>query len=150
VSNLTANRLGRTFWVVAWQVEVFFDGECPLCRREIEMLRRRDRSAQIRFTDIAAPGFDAAELGLEPQALMNRIHGRLPDGQIIEGVEVFRRLYAAVGFGGIVRLSRAPGVSQLFDAAYTLFAKNRLRLTGRCADGACAIHPSQPAQTEKI
>jgi predicted DCC family thiol-disulfide oxidoreductase YuxK len=135
---------------VAWQVEVFFDGECPLCRREIEMLRRRDRSEQIRFTDIAAPAFNAAELGLDRQALTQRIHARLPDGHIIEGVEVFRRLYAAVGFGGVVRLSRLPGVSQLFDAAYALFAKNRLRLTGRCADGACAIHPSVPAQAEKI
>lgn len=25
-----------------WEVEVFFDGDCPLCKREIEMIRRRD------------------------------------------------------------------------------------------------------------
>lgn len=26
-----------------WQVEVFYDGECPLCLREIKMLRWMDR-----------------------------------------------------------------------------------------------------------
>ena len=84
------------------KVEVFFDGECPLCAREIGMLRRLDRRGRIRFTDIAAAGFDATALGRSMSALMDRIHGRLPDGTWIEGVEVFRRLYAAVGLGVLV------------------------------------------------
>ena len=42
--------------------EVFYDGECPLCMREIRMLRRMDRRGRIRFTDIAAPGLDASPL----------------------------------------------------------------------------------------
>jgi predicted DCC family thiol-disulfide oxidoreductase YuxK len=123
-----------------FEVEVYYDGECPLCMREIGMLRRRDQRARIRFTDISAEGFDAGAVGLSWETLMNRIHGRLPDGTLIEGVEVFRRLYAAVGFSRLVALTRIPGVSQLLDLAYKLFAKNRLRFTGRCADGACALH----------
>jgi predicted DCC family thiol-disulfide oxidoreductase YuxK len=123
-----------------FDIEVFYDGACPLCLREIDLLRRRDHRARIRFTDIAADGFDAEAVGVRWEALMERIHGRLPDGTLVEGVEVFRRLYAAVGFGPLVRLSRAPGVSQLLDLAYHLFAKNRLRLTGRCADDACQVH----------
>lgn len=115
-----------------FEIEVFYDGACPLCAREITLLRRRDRRGRIRFTDIAAEDFDAATLGLSWDELMARIHGRLPDGTIVEGVEVFRRLYAAVGFRRLVRLSRAPGLSHLLDLAYHLFAKNRLRLTGRC------------------
>ncbi len=120
-----------------FEVEVFYDGACPLCLREVRMLDWLDRKARIRFTDIANEGFDAASVGLSYGALMDRIHGRLPDGRLIEGVEVFRRLYAAVGFGPIVALTRLPGVSQALDLAYTLFAKNRLKLTGRCVDGAC-------------
>jgi predicted DCC family thiol-disulfide oxidoreductase YuxK len=134
-----------------FEVEVFYDGACPLCMREIRMLRRRDHSARIRFTDIAAERFDPSAVGLTWEALMERIHGRLPDGTIIEGVEVFRRLYAAVGFRALATLSRAPGVSQLLQLAYRVFAKNRLRLTGRCVDGACAVHrehSSRPLSSE--
>lgn len=126
----------------AFDVEVFFDGECPLCVREIDMLRRKDHANRIIFTDIAAPSFDAAAVGLDYATLMRRIHARLPGGELIEGVEVFRRLYEAIGFGGLVALTRLPVVSQGLDLAYELFAKNRLRLTGRCVkgdDGACAV-----------
>lgn len=121
-------------------VEVFYDGDCPLCMREIRMLGRLDRKARIEFTNIAAADFDAAALGTTYPALMERIRGRLADGTWIEGVEVFRRLYAAVGFGWLVAVTRVPGLSHLLTLGYRVFAKNRLRLTGRCApDGACAV-----------
>jgi predicted DCC family thiol-disulfide oxidoreductase YuxK len=76
---------------------------------------------------------------------VDRIHGRLPDGTLVEGVEVFRRLYAAVGLGILVAATRLPGIAQLLDLGYRWFAKNRLRLTGRCADGACEL----PAGSKK-
>jgi predicted DCC family thiol-disulfide oxidoreductase YuxK len=123
----------------SFEVEVFFDGECPLCVREIRLLQRLDAErGRIRFTDIAAPGFDAAALGIGYATLMERIHGRLPTGELITGVEVFRRLYAAAGFRRLVALTRWPGVSHLLGAAYEVFAKNRLRLTGRCTPELCA------------
>jgi predicted DCC family thiol-disulfide oxidoreductase YuxK len=120
-------------------IDVFYDGDCPLCMREVRWLRRRDRRNRIRFVDIAAPGFDAREAGVPLEALMDRIHGRLPDGTIIEGVEVFRRLYASVGFPSLSRISRLPGVSSMLDLVYSWFARNRLRLTGRCRDGNCRL-----------
>jgi predicted DCC family thiol-disulfide oxidoreductase YuxK len=121
-------------------VEVFYDGDCPLCMREIRMLRRKDRRGAIQFTDIAAPGFDAAAYGTTQAAVMARIRGRLPDGTAIEGVEVFRQLYAAIGWRTLVAISRVPGISHLLRLGYTVFARNRLRLTGRCApDAGCAL-----------
>lgn len=122
----------------AWTFEVFYDGECPLCRREISWLRRLDRRGRLRFSDIAASGFSAHALGFSPEDLMAEIHGRFPDGRIVRGVEVFRQLYAAVGFGPLVFLTRLAGVRQLLDVGYRLFARNRLKLTGRCTD-ACRI-----------
>jgi predicted DCC family thiol-disulfide oxidoreductase YuxK len=122
-------------------IEVFFDGHCPLCRREMGWIRRRDRRHRIRFTDIAAPGFDAGATGVAWPTLMDRIHARLPDGRMVEGVEVFRLVYAALGFGPLVALTRLPGVRQLLDLAYRWFARNRLRLTGRCNDKTCKICP---------
>lgn len=122
----------------SWRVEVFYDGECPLCMREIRMLKRLDRHARILFTDISHADFDPSSVGLDYPALMKKIHGRLPDGRLIEGVEVFRQLYASVGLAPVVAVTRLPGVSHALDAAYGWFAKNRLRWTGRCESGACA------------
>jgi predicted DCC family thiol-disulfide oxidoreductase YuxK len=131
----------------AWEIRVLYDGGCPLCMGEIRALRRLDRErGRISFEDIAAPGFDPALYGLSYETLMSRIHGVLPDGTLLEGVEVFRRLYSAVGLGWLVAPTRWPGLRGLFDAAYRAFARNRLWLTGReqaaCTPERCSI-PSE-------
>lgn len=126
----------------SFAVEVFFDGACPLCQREIGWLRRWDRRGRIRFTDIAAPGFvPPADHSFDE--LMAEIHGRLPDGTWIKGVEVFRRLYAAACCPLLVAPTRLPGISHLLDWGYRVFARNRLRLTGRC-DAACRLPEASP------
>jgi len=132
-----------------WQITVLYDGDCPLCTREIEMLRRRDPAGRdARFVDISAPGFDAFRYGTTHEALMARIHGVLPDGTRVEGMEVFRRVYRAVGLGWLVAPTGWPGLRPLFDAAYRWFARNRLRITGRgdgCDARACEAHAGERA-----
>ena len=122
-----------------YDIEVFYDGDCPLCIREINVLRWLDKKNKIKFTDIAGPDFTEQRGTVAWQTLMDRIHGKLPDGTMIEGVEVFRHLYTAVGFGWIVAVTRWPGISHLLDWGYKVFAKNRLKWTGRCEDGSCKI-----------
>jgi predicted DCC family thiol-disulfide oxidoreductase YuxK len=119
--------------------EVFYDGECPLCMREIRMLMRKTPAGRVRFTDIAAPDFDATALGITYEDLMAKIHGRMPDGRVVVGLEVFRQLYSAIGFTRLVAMSRWPGISHLLGVAYRAFAANRLRLTGRCNQQGCAV-----------
>jgi predicted DCC family thiol-disulfide oxidoreductase YuxK len=124
--SLEANR-------ALWDVEVFFDGDCPLCRREIAMLQRFDRKRRIRFTDIAAKDFNPTDYGISRQQLMAEIHARLPDETWIMGVEVFRRLYGAIGLSWLIPFTRLPGISCGLELGYRLFAQNRLKWTGRCS-----------------
>ena len=114
--------------------EVFYDGDCPLCMKEIRMLQWMDRNNhRILFTDIAAPDFNATAMtGKTQDELMAEIYGRLPSGEMVTGMEVFRQLYGAVGLGFVFAPTAWPVVAPAFDKAYQLFAKNRLRLTGRC------------------
>lgn len=128
-----------------WQIEVFFDGDCPLCRREISMLRRLDRKKRICFTDIATEDFDPSRYGTSYQQLMTEIHARTPNGTWITGVEVFRRLYGAVGFRWLVPVTRLPGISCGLEFGYQIFARNRLNWTGRCSANraACQIGNSE-------
>lgn len=134
-----------------YEVEVFYDGECPLCLREIRMLRWMDRKRRILFTDISREGFSPEAYGKDMDELMGEIHARLPDGTWITGVEVFRRLYSAVGFKTLASLTRLPLASGFLDFGYNVFAKNRLRLTGRCsASGECkTLSRSQRDSTQE-
>jgi predicted DCC family thiol-disulfide oxidoreductase YuxK len=125
--------------------EVFYDGECPICRREIAWFQKLDRGQNLRFTDIADPKFDAPAIGKTHPELMAEIHGRFPNGSIISGMEVFRQLYAAVGFTRLVSFSRWPVVRNALDAGYWCFAKLRTRLPrSRCSDETCLVRvPTQ-------
>ena len=131
----------------AWQIRVLFDGACPLCAREIRMLERLDRGrGRVEFEDISHPAFDSAVYGLDAEQVMARIHGVLPDGSIIEGLEVFRRVYAAVGLGWLLAPTRWPLLRGISEAGYRIFAQNRMRWTGRAADcdgGRCRIPGNQ-------
>ncbi|MFC1609871.1 DCC1-like thiol-disulfide oxidoreductase family protein [Myxococcota bacterium] len=39
-----------------YHIELFYDGACPLCSREVKAIRRLDRKGRIQFTDIADSG----------------------------------------------------------------------------------------------
>ena len=123
------------------EIVMLFDGDCPLCMREVRMLRRADGwRGRLGFEDIAAPDFDAGAYGTDLETLMARIHGVLPDGTLIEGVEVFRLAYTAAGLGWLVAPTRWPGLRQLSEWSYRVFARNRLRWTGRadaCPGASC-------------
>ena len=129
-----------------WRIRVLYDGDCPLCSREIRFLERRDRGrGRIQFEDIAGPTFDPGAYGLEAREVMKRIHGVLPDGTVVAGMEVFRRAYAAVGLGWLMAPTRWPGLRRLADLTYRIFARNRLRLTGRTCT--CEAKPPQDIGT---
>ncbi len=116
----------------AWQIRILFDAECPLCAREGRYLQRLDAGrGRIQLEDLSAPEFDPTRYGLDQETVEARIHGVLPDGSVVEGVEVFARAYAAVGVTWISALFEWRGARWLMDRLYLLFAKYRLRITGR-------------------
>ena len=46
------------------EIRVLYDGECPLCVREIRFLERRDGGRlRLEFEDIASPSFDPSKYG---------------------------------------------------------------------------------------
>ena len=117
---------------------IMIDGECPLCRHEGRLLGRLDRGrGRLRVLDITEPGFDPGDYGRSMDDVMGSIHGVTPDGAVVSGVEVFRRAYAAVGWGWLLAWTRWPVARPLVDACYRWFARNRMRLTFRSGD-ACA------------
>ncbi|HKK34840.1 MAG TPA: DUF393 domain-containing protein [Paracoccaceae bacterium] len=67
--------------------EVFYDGACPLCRREISTYRRLEGMDRIDWRDVSAAGFDAPDL--ERDAALARFHARRADGALVSGAAAF-------------------------------------------------------------
>ena len=126
--------------MAVYPLTVFFDGACPICDREIAVMKRLDRRRQLEFCDFSAQEYDAASSGFAAADLGAVIHARWADGSVITGVEVFRAMWEAVGLGFLARLSRLSLVEPLVLKAYAWFARNRMRLTGRsheCTGDVC-------------
>ncbi|MEO0407798.1 MAG: DCC1-like thiol-disulfide oxidoreductase family protein, partial [Cyanobacteria bacterium P01_A01_bin.135] len=48
----------------SWRIKLLYDGECPLCLREVNFLKKRDAGrGRVAFVDIADPDYDPAENG---------------------------------------------------------------------------------------
>jgi predicted DCC family thiol-disulfide oxidoreductase YuxK len=126
--------------MTAYPLTVFFDGACPICNREIALMKRLDRRQQLEFCDFSDREYDAASSGFATADLATVIHARWSDGSVITGLEVFRAMWEAVGLRFLARLSRLSVVEPLVLKAYAWFARNRLRLTGRshaCTGNSC-------------
>ena len=107
-----------------WHIRMLYDGACPACRREVAMLRRRDAEGRILFEDITAKSFDPAAYGLTPEQVMAAMHGVLPDGTVVRGMEVIRRLYQAIGLGWLLAPTGWPVLRWIFDGLYWVWANS--------------------------
>jgi predicted DCC family thiol-disulfide oxidoreductase YuxK len=122
---------------------MFYDGQCPFCRWEVQWLSRRNQKGLLAFQDLSDPDFNPSDYGLSESEVRDFIHGVLPDGTVLKGLEVFRVAYGAVGLGWLTAPTAWPGLRRICDMAYRLFARNRVRLgklLGRdCPDGTCRV-----------
>jgi len=110
-------------------VLVWFDGACPLCRREIALMRRLDRRGAITFVDVgrtATPG--AASCPIDRSALLARFHA-LEDGQLVSGAAAFAAMWRAVPLLRPLGLAaRNRPVLAGLERLYGLFLRVRPRL----------------------
>lgn len=117
----------------SWKVKLLYDGECPLCVREVNFLTKKDAGrGLIAFVDIADDNYNPSEnAGISFETAMGRIHAILPDGTIIQNLEVFRQVYDVLGIGWIYAPSKWPIIGKLLDRVYDIWADWRLKFTGR-------------------
>ncbi|GAV71004.1 DUF393 domain-containing protein [Cephalotus follicularis] len=116
-----------------WRIKMLYDGDCPLCMREVNMLRERNKQyGTIKFVDISSDEYSPEEnQGLEYKTVMGRIHAIQSDGTIVTDVEAFRKLYEQVGLGWVYAITKYKPIAKIADAVYGVWAKYRLQITGR-------------------
>jgi predicted DCC family thiol-disulfide oxidoreductase YuxK len=105
---------------LAVQLTVYFDGSCPLCRREIAIYRRLPEALSVAWIDVSA----GQDLGgtLSCEAAMARFHVRDAQGRLFSGAAAFSRMWRVFpGWRWLGWLSAWPPLSWLFELAYRLF-----------------------------
>ncbi|KAK6924889.1 DCC1-like thiol-disulfide oxidoreductase family [Dillenia turbinata] len=75
----------------SWKIKMLYDGDCPLCMREVNMLKERNKQyGAIKFVDISADDYSPEEnQGLHYKTVMGTIHAILSDGTVVTNVEVY-------------------------------------------------------------
>jgi predicted DCC family thiol-disulfide oxidoreductase YuxK len=125
----------------SWRIKILMDGACPVCRHEALVLSLLDLGRhRLIIEDVAAPGFDPGKYGLSMDQVLDEIHGVLPDGGVVRGMEVFRHTYAALGLGWLLAPTGWPVLRPLADVCYHWLARHRVRFLYRtpvCETGRC-------------
>ncbi|MEQ8859011.1 MAG: DUF393 domain-containing protein [Pseudomonadales bacterium] len=106
-------------------VTVWYDGGCPLCVREIALMRRLDRRGAIDFVDVHG----GADCPLDRALLLARFHARESGSPIVSGAAAFAAMWRAVPLLRPLGLAARwrPLLAGL-EAGYRLFLKVRPRL----------------------
>lgn len=108
------------------QVTVWHDGRCPLCRREIALMRRLDRAGRIAFVDATAPG--PASCPIDRAELLARFHAREGD-RMLSGAAAFAAMWRAIPvLRPLGLIARNPLALVVLERGYRLFLRVRPRL----------------------
>ncbi len=121
--------LQRTPGSAAHALTVFYDGACPLCRREIAFYQRRRGAAQIHWQDISRMPEGEVAPGLSRCAALTRFHVLLPDGRRLSGGPAFAAVWRVLpAFRPLGWAFGFKVTGWLADRAYDGFLRLRPRL----------------------
>jgi len=123
-------------------LEVFFDGACHLCSREIDHYRDKVTNNNIVFVDISDPGFSLKKAGLEGADVQKYMHVRKPSGEIVTGVSSFLAIWETLDvFEPLQWSAKNPFIRPVMNLGYEAFAFVRPYLPKKykCDSNGCRI-----------
>lgn len=114
-------------------ITVYFDGYCPLCRREVAAYRRLTSVQSIRWHDIADSPPEREREGFELAAALRLLHVRDADGALRIGLDAHLCLWGRLpGWRHLVTpLRRFRWLYRAVDAVYRVFTRHRPGLRRR-------------------
>ena len=132
------------------RLTVFYDGACPLCRREIAFYRRRRGADRVDWVDVSRARSDMVTPGLCRREALARFHVRLANGDLVSGARAFAELWTILpAFRWMGLAARSRPVSALLDVAYSGFLRVRPLLPRRARRAEAAYSSGYPRWLEK-
>lgn len=104
---------------------VWFDAACPLCQREIALMRRLDWRRRITFVDATNP---AITCPIDRAELLARFHA-MEHSRLLSGAAAFAAMWRATPLlWPLGMMTKLPGVLPLLERAYLRFLRVRPKL----------------------
>lgn len=112
------------------QTTVFYDGDCPLCSREISLYKKLDKAKRINWIDINHSQTELSAEGIDFQDAMTLMHVKDSEGKIQVGIKGIMTLWQQLPYYQrlVLVLNRLPFIYRLLGKAYIYFAPLRLKL----------------------
>jgi predicted DCC family thiol-disulfide oxidoreductase YuxK len=108
---------------MAEPLTVWYDGGCPLCLREIALMRRLDHRGRLRFVDVSD---DTSSCPLDRGDLLARFHVSDAQGRFYSGAAAFAAMWRAIPLlRPLGLLALLPGMTWLLERLYRAFLRVR-------------------------
>jgi len=126
-------------------IEVFYDGSCSVCAREIEHYLHLDHGGKLLAVDISSPDFAPELHRITLKDFMYELHVIDKSGEVYRGVEAFWAIWQAFPYStmyGIMgTIINMPVINPVARILYRGFARIRPYLPKRhnCGSGTCKI-----------
>ena len=96
------------------EVRVWYDSQCPLCLREISLMRRLDKRGAIDFVDVYR-----GDCPLDTATMLARFHAQEPGGPLVSGAEAFAAMWRAIPvLRPVGKLARFKPVLWILELGY--------------------------------
>jgi predicted DCC family thiol-disulfide oxidoreductase YuxK len=107
-------------------IQVFYDGGCPVCSREIAFYRARPGLDGFDWIDVSTAAPEALGPGLTRDAALARMHVRRADGTLVSGAAAFAEMWRRMPrLRWLGMLLSAPPFGALAELGYRGFLRVR-------------------------
>ena len=142
---------------IKWPLTLYFDGECPLCAREIKILRTRATPDRLKFVDISNEAFDAGSVGFTREQMESSLHASFEDGTWVKGLDATLWSWRAAGLGAWAAPLSWRLTRPLLNIGYRLFCLWRPHLawlphpdgSARCRSKSCEVPQKDRASHDR-
>lgn len=114
-------------------ITVYYDGKCGLCSKEIDHYRKIAPEGIFIWQDLTQSATELNQLGVSLSEGLKLLHARDRDGTLHIGVDAFLLIWKQLARWRLLAILVAlPGICQMADMVYRLFAVWRFRRLEHC------------------
>ncbi len=129
--------------------KIFYDAECPICAREIELIMQDSCAEFMEAVPIQGSEAVLAQYGITTEAALTYLHVLTDDGVMLQKMAAVRKMYEGYQGFALVKLANLPLLGKLADLLYPWFARHRYQFPKwllprpECEGGMCRIPPKE-------